>query len=101
MNKKKIFLKVLIIINTIYILWRLFFTLPLKNGLVSLILGLLVYVIEIVDYISTIIFCKNIKDDEPESQPNIENNINKNRFPNVDILILTINEKKRIIGKNN
>ena len=67
MNKKKIFLKVLIIINTIYILWRLFFTLPLKNGLVSLILGLLVYVIEIVDYISTIIFCKNIKDDEPES----------------------------------
>ena len=99
MNKKKIFLKVLIIINTIYILWRLFFTLPLKNGLVSLILGLLVYVIEIVDYISTIIFCKNIKDDEPESQPNIENNINKNRFPNVDILILTINEKKELLEK--
>lgn len=97
-NRKKIFLEILLILSTIYIVWR-FFTLPLKNGIISFILGIIVYIIEIVDYISTILFCENLKNEEKEKKLDKINILDNINYPDVDVLILTINESKEILNK--
>ena len=43
MNRKKIWFWLMTVTSVIYILWRLFFTLPINAGIVALIAGIALF----------------------------------------------------------
>ena len=80
--------------TTIYILYRIFFTVPNSN-LLTIIFAILVLIVETTDALFFIIYVFNIlifKKDSPKI-PKIRNQ----QYPNVDVFIATINEPKELL----
>jgi len=50
MNRKKIWFWLMTVTSVIYILWRLFFTLPINAGIVALIAGIALFLSEFSSY---------------------------------------------------
>lgn len=101
-NIKKIIYFSTIFFTIIYIIYRIFFTLPTNLGFISLLLGILVLFIEIWEAIDFFIYYFNtLKVDRPNL--NIPNISNINNYPDIDIFIATLNEddclvKNTILG---
>ena len=78
----------------IYILYRIFFTIP-KDGYLTILFAVLVLVVEMIDaffflvYVINILIYKKINPTIP--------NIKEKQYPNVDIFIATINEEKELL----
>ncbi|MBO5478168.1 MAG: glycosyltransferase [Clostridia bacterium] len=85
-----------ILIFTLYILYRIFFTLTFKLGIVCFIFSLLLLTIEVWDYFDCTIFFLNIL--IPRKKKYVKPSIDKNSFPNVDIFIATYNESEDILS---
>ena len=92
-EKEKPFKRALFIFSfiatIIYIIYRIFFTIPTK-GFINIFFAIFVLIIEIVEAFFFGIYCFNIlvyKKDSPEIPK-----VPKNKFPDIDILIATINE---------
>ena len=83
-----------LITTMIYIIFRLFCTLPTKID-ISLLFALIVLMIEIIDFIFFIIYVFNIllQDNQIPKSPKIL----KNDYPELDVFIATINEKVDLI----
>ena len=92
---KTIIIKFALINSTIYILWRMLYTLPLKFGVMSLIIGIIFFFIEFVDFFEFIIHYINVLKMKKEKE---EKNI-YNIFPDIDVLITTINEERSLLEK--
>lgn len=94
---KKVLKNFTIILSTLYIVWRIIFTIPIGFGVTSLILGLIFILIEIIDFIEFFVHYKNIL-----SYEHNENKINKNQteeYPDVDIIIATFNEEEQLLNE--
>ena len=93
MLKKSIFL-ITIITSFIYIIYRVFFSIPNDNFLNSLV-GIIVLLIEIVDFIFFIVYVFNIlmKDNVIYRKPKLL----KKDYPDLDVFIATINEDSDLI----
>ena len=93
MLKKSIFL-ITIITSFIYIIYRVFFSIPNDNFLNSLV-GIIVLLIEIVDFIFFIVYVFNIlmKDSVIYRKPKLL----KKDYPDLDVFIATINEEESLI----
>ena len=93
MLKKSIFL-ITIITSFIYIIYRVFFSIPNDNFLNSLV-GIIVLLIEIVDFIFFIVYVFNIlmKDSVIYRKPKLL----KKDYPDLDVFIATINEDSDLI----
>ena len=91
--KKSIFL-ITIITSFIYIIYRVFFSIPNDNFLNSLV-GIIVLLIEIVDFIFFIVYVFNIlmKDSIIYRKPKLL----KKDYPDLDVFIATINEDSDLI----
>lgn len=89
----KHFIAFAILVNIVYIIWRLFFTIPTMN-FIALIFGVLLFLAELFALIQTtthrLMF---LKDYEPE----IKTLSDLKEIPNVDILIATYNEPITIL----
>lgn len=99
--KKELTWKICIYVITflatlLYIFYRVFFTLPTSNS-IDLFFAILVLVVEIIDAIFYSFFVFNILIYRKES-PKIPK-IAKKDYPDVDIFIATINEKKELLEK--
>ncbi len=97
-NKEKPFKRGLFIFSfiatVVYIIYRIFFTIPTK-GFINIFFAIFVLIIEIVEAFFFGIYCFNIlvyKKDSPDIP-----NIPKNKFPEIDILIATINEDVELL----
>lgn len=94
-NRKylKYFIILAILVNFFYILWRIFFTLPMMN-VIALFFGLLLLLAELFAFIQTtthrLLFLKEFK-------PKIETLADLEELPTVDILITTYNEPVSIL----
>jgi cellulose synthase (UDP-forming) len=94
-NRKylKYFIGLAIFVNVIYILWRLFFTLPLMN-FIALTFGLLLFLAELFALVQTtthrLMFLKDY-------EPDIKTLNDLDELPTVDILIATYNEPVSIL----
>lgn len=98
--KNKNWLKLLIysisiILTIIYIIYRTFFTIPTKLGILSLILAVIVLLIEIWEAIDFFIYFLNILivNKKQISTPKID----CTNIPDIDIFIATFNESKNIL----
>ncbi len=84
-----------IITTIIYIVYRIFFTLPTKYGLINLIFGIVVLLIEVIESIDFIVYYINVLCFNKKS-PNIPK-IKKTDYPDVDVFIATINESEDLV----
>lgn len=93
--KNTIFL-VTIVLVTIYLTWRLFFTIPFNNGRVSLIFGILLFYCELVTALGTfdLMYKFLVFNDDYELVP-----IKDEEYPHVDVLIATHNEDENLLYK--
>ena len=79
-----------------YILYRLFYTMP-TEGLINILFGIMVLIVEIIDAIFYSFYIFNILVFQKKS-PKIPK-INKKDYPDVDVFIATINENKTLLKK--
>ncbi len=94
-HKNIIFFSLNIIFTAIYLIWRLFFTIPFEYGTVSIIAGLSLFVVEFLGLFEALVHyfnMHNLKLYQPAEVPN-------ERFPHVDVYIATYNEPCDILYK--
>lgn len=98
-NKLKLLLYTLIIILTFtYIMYRIFFTIPSNLGYLALTCSILILIVEIWEFLEFFIYYLNIlcvNKTLPKAS-----DINKiQTFPDIDVLIATINEPEILLEK--
>lgn len=93
---KNIFYTILVLLSVSYIIFRIFFTLPIDLGIIAIIFSILVLIIELWDFADFFVYYFNVlcKTKKSPQIPKINNNID---FPDIDILIATINEPENLI----
>lgn len=94
-KKKKFAVILAIFLLLVYLGWRIFFTLPLQYGIVSLVCGILMLVCEVlagIENISHFITTYNIVEPELPVIPD-------EMFPEVDVFIATHNEPYDVLYK--
>lgn len=100
MNKEKKKRHLLLMIcallaSILYIGWRIFFTLPLHNGIVSLVAGLALVIAETIGVLEAIEHYLNMSTGTEPKMPDIP----KEWYPDVDVLIATHNEASELLYK--
>lgn len=96
-NKQKLLFIFTAILMTIYLLWRLFFTLPLKQSLPEMIFAVMLWIAETVTVMTTfeLYYRKSNADDGHLDIPIIPNY----EYPDIDVLIATHNEPCDVLYK--
>ena len=93
---KFIFYTLTIISTLIYIIYRIFFTLPTSLGTVALVASILVLLIEIWEFADFFIYYLNILTVNKKS-PKIPDISTLADYPDIDVLIATFNENESIL----
>lgn len=95
-NQNLIFI-VTIILMSIYLLWRMFFTLPINQGILNIIFGLLLIGAETITVLTTfeLFFLKMRKNQAKLKMPHIPEKF----YPHVDVFIATHNEPVDLLYK--
>lgn len=93
---KFIFYTLTIISTLIYIIYRIFFTLPTTLGAVAVTASILVLIIEIWEFMDFFIYYLNILTVNKKS-PKIPDISVLTEYPDIDILIATLNENESIL----
>ncbi|WP_312813042.1 glycosyltransferase [Sedimentibacter sp.] len=99
MNEKQrnVFLILTMILMTVYLLWRIFFTLPFGQGVLNMIFGILLIVAETVTVLTTFeLFVQKIKKKRGYLECPV---IPPEYYPEVDVLIATHNESVDLLYK--
>lgn len=84
-----------IIFTCIYLTWRLLFTIPLEHGVVSIVAGLSLFIVEFLGMLEAMVHYYNMHKVENYALPDVP----EERFPHVDIFIATYNEPRDILYK--
>ena len=85
-----------ILIFTIYIIYRIFFTLSIGLGIFFFICSLFVLLVELLDAFDTYVYFSNIL--IPKNKVFNKKELDKNSFPDIDIFIATYNESEEILS---
>ncbi|MFQ7288242.1 MAG: glycosyltransferase family 2 protein [Lacrimispora saccharolytica] len=89
-TKRNILLILTMVFSVIYLIWRLFFTLPISAGGIQLVCGILLFWAEAVTFLGTFeLYWSKMRNAAKEITP-IE--IPEELYPHVDVLIATHNE---------
>lgn len=88
-----------ILLNVIYIMWRMFFTMPTGNnstlGILSLVAACLLLIIEVTAIINNLIHLTNLSHMAIPDYPIIDDDL----FPDVDVFVTTYNESADMLQK--
>ena len=93
---KFIFYTLTILLTFTYIIYRIFFTIPTTLGIIALIASILVLFIEIWESLDFFAYYLNILCVKKTS-PKIPNLSNITQYPDIDVLIATINEHESLL----
>lgn len=94
-NKRK-WIVIYILFTSIYIIWRLFFTLPTSYGLLSLILGSILLIVEMMGTFDFFLHFIGITKLVVPMKPILNKDC---EYPHVDVFIATYNEPQDILYK--
>ena len=96
-KRRNIFLILTMILMTIYLLWRIFFTLPLDQGILNIIFGILLITAETVTVFTTYeLFIQKIKKKSGQLECPV---IPPEYYPHVDVFVATHNESADLLYK--
>lgn len=93
--KSKFWFYLMTITSVIYILWRLFFTLPFGLGLVSLIAGIALFSAELISIVEAVINLRCMTRRKDIQMPDVPAGL----YPDVDVLIATHSEDAELLKK--
>ena len=79
----------------VYLVWRALFTIPFEYGLVSVIAGMSLFLVEFLGMLEALVHYYNMYTVESHPLPEIPDNM----FPDVDVLVSTYNEPEEILFK--
>lgn len=79
----------------VYLIWRTFYTLPLENGIVSIVAGVALLVVEILGMFEAFVHYFNMSNIE---NPHAEE-VPLEEYPDVDVFIATFNEPIEVLYK--
>lgn len=96
-KRRNILFIVTMILMSVYLLWRLFFTLPIHDGLLNMICGILLLLAEAVTVLTTFeLFIQKIQLNKSSLElPDIR----EEDYPDIDIFIATHNEEASLLFK--
>lgn len=94
-KKKKIYLSITFIYLVIYAVWRIFFTLPFRFGVISIILGIMLLICELTGIIESLGNISGVIRDYAPLRPQITPDM----YPDIDVLIATHNEPVELLYK--
>lgn len=96
-KRRNIYLIFTMILMTVYLLWRIFFTLPLDQGVLNIVFGILLIVAETVTVFTTFeLFVQKIKKKSGYLECPV---IPAEYYPDVDVFIATHNEEAELLYK--
>ncbi len=93
--KDKLLIILVAISTAIYFIWRIFFTLPIGHGFISLFFGLLLLLAEVLGIMNLVVNFNSFKKSKVLKPAKIRDNL----FCNVDVFIATYNEPKELLRK--
>lgn len=94
-TKAKFWFYLMTVTSSIYILWRLFFTLPIGFGLVSMITGIALFAAELISIIEAVINLRCMSNQKEVLLPEVPPEL----YPDVDVLIATHSEDAELLKK--
>lgn len=92
---KKIWTTLAIIVCSVYLIWRFFFTLPFQYGLVAAIGGIILFIAEFASMVEGLINLKYIGFSKKLEKPVVPHEY----FPDVDVLIATHSESPDLLAR--
>ncbi|SFB29834.1 cellulose synthase (UDP-forming) [Acetitomaculum ruminis DSM 5522] len=102
MNKKKyssfwnrFWIVTTILLSIVYITWRIFYTFPYKKGMVSNVFWVILFIAEAIGLLEMAVHFYNMYDHE--GAPGIKRQLKKYEYPEVDVLLPTINEDEKLL----
>lgn len=84
-----------IVFTCIYLIWRAFFTIPFEYGVVSVVAGLALFLVEFFGMLEALVHYFNMYNVEAHPVPEIPVEL----YPDVDVFIATYNEPEDILYK--
>ncbi len=94
---RNIFLLITVVLTSIYLLWRVFFTIPLDYGIVAFIFGVMLVSAEVITSLTTFeLYYRKVKSTHVELDfPEVD----EKEYPHVDVFIATHNEDIDLLYK--
>lgn len=92
---KRIWFILSMISTILYLAWRIFFTIPFAYGIVSIVAGITLLIVEILGMVEAFIHYANMYSVEGYPLPEVE----KELFPEVDVFIATYSEDCELLYK--
>lgn len=96
-KKQKILFGITMVFTILYIVWRIFFTLPFRYGVMALFIAILLLLAEISGFLEVINIGLNGWNEK--KQKIIKPKIKAEEFPDVDVFIATYNEPASLLKK--
>ena len=84
-----------VICSTVYLFWRLFFTIPFGYDWVSIAAGIALLIVEALGLVEAMVHFSNMYNTKDFPKPEIA----PEEFPDVDVFIATYNEEKDLLKK--
>lgn len=94
-TKAKLWFFINLICSIVYLTWRIFFTIPIGYGVVSVCAGIFLLVVEGLGVVEAIIHYVNMNNAEEYKKPIVPLEL----FPDVDIFVATYNESPELLEK--
>ncbi len=94
-SKRKLWFILTALTSLIYILWRLFFTIPTKAGIVSMIAGITLFAAELISMMEAVINLRCMSREKEIPFPEISINM----YPHIDVLVATHSENEELLFK--
>lgn len=94
-NKGKAWFLVNMFFTIIYLTWRIFFTIPFEYGIVSIVAGIALLIVEALGMVEAFIHYLNMYSVENYPLPQVP----KELFPDVDVFIATYKEDEALLFK--
>ena len=94
-RKKKIICILAIVFSIIYMVWRTFYTLPFKHGVIAIIAGICLLIAELIGIISG---TEQLSVPKKKKLPQ-KVNLPLDKYPDVDVFIATHNESEELLYK--
>lgn len=94
-NSRRILFISTVITSSIYIVWRLFFTLPFQYGVIPVLFGILLLGAELIGFLESVNIYRGMVDMYEPEKPKVS----LEDYPDVDIFIATYNEPAELLKK--
>ena len=92
--------KIWFVINTfftlMYLMWRLFFTIPFEYGMISILAGFFLFFVEALGMVEAFVHYANMYNIRPYKKPE---DIRPEEYPDVDVFIATYSEEPALLYK--